>query len=243
MPRSKDLDSVAPDDLTPNSPPPADTATPKATENQPLPHTGKSASSQYRQKVYDILGHTKTPFSSTLVKPKVFTFIERDDDEDILVVLRRHWITNVPWILISFAMLFVPSLISFVPLFDNLPLSYQFAALFFWYLVTFAYALEQFYSWYFNVYIITEERVIDIDFNNLLNKKFTEAKLTMIQDVTSSVRGVSQTIFNYGDVLIQTASEIPEIVFNRVPNPEKIIKVLGQLRIEEEQEALDGRVK
>jgi len=80
------------------------------------------------------------------------------------------------------------------------------------------------------VFIITNKRVIDIDFDNLLNKKFSEANLSMIQDVTSEVKGVAQTMFNYGNVLIQTAAEIPEITFELVPNPEKIIKVLEVLR-------------
>ena len=110
-------------------------------------------------------------------------------------------------------------------------------------LITFAFAFEKAITWYFNVYIITDERVIDIDFNNLLNKRFSEAKLDAIQDVTSQVTGVAQTMLNYGTIFIQTASEVPEIQFENAPNPQKIIKVLQQLRQEEEQEALEGRVR
>ena len=42
------------------------------------------------------------------------------------------------------------------------------------------------------------------------------------------------TFFNYGDVLIQTAAEINQINFEKVPNPEKIIKLLKELRQTEE---------
>ena len=65
----------------------------------------------------------------------------------------------------------------------------------------------------------------------------------MIQDVTVSQGGVSQTVFNYGTVLIQTAGEIPNIEFQLVPNPGLVLKVLQQMRGEEEQEALEGRTK
>ena len=64
----------------------------------------------------------------------------------------------------------------------------------------------------------------------MLNKHFAEADLGMIQDVSSCVRGLFGTFFNFGDVLIQTASEINQITFEKVPNPEKIIKLLEELR-------------
>jgi hypothetical protein len=65
----------------------------------------------------------------------------------------------------------------------------------------------------------------------------------MIQDVTSKTVGVSQTLFNYGAIFIQTASEIPVIVIDRIPNPNLVLQVLQQMRSEEEQEALEGRLR
>jgi len=128
-------------------------------------------------------------------------------------------------------------------LINGLPAKYQILGGLFWYLTTFAFAFEKFLSWYFDVYIITDERVVDIDFNNLLNKKFSEAKLSMIQDVTSRQIGMGQTMFNYGQVLIQTAAEINELRFDNIPNPDKIVKVLQLMREEEDMEAIKGRTK
>jgi uncharacterized membrane protein YdbT with pleckstrin-like domain len=199
---------------------------------------------KFRQKIYELIqGKTTSPLSSFLARPKVFTFDTRDDEEEIILVLRRHWFTNVKWIIICLFMLLAPFLLSFIPLLSFFPGRYQTVFVLFWYLVTFAIAFESFLSWYFNVFIITEERVIDIDFYNMLSKKFSEAKISMIQDVTSTQGGVSQTIFNYGTVLIQTASEIPVIRVELVPNPGLVIKVLQQMRGEEEQETLEGRIK
>ena len=88
--------------------------------------------------------------------------------------------------------------------------------------------------------IITDKRVIDVDFNNLLVKKFSEARLLMIQDITSKVSGLFQTIFNYGKVKVQTAGETPEIIFEDIPNPEKIIRTLQVLRDEELRKTRGG---
>lgn len=241
MPRVSDVDSVAPDDtfLAPNVAP---VITPPVVKKNKIPKISPVSSqttsppvleTSMSQKVYDILGHTKHSLSSLLIKPHVFNFQERDSDEEILLVARQHWINNVGWIIIAIFMFFVPSFLKIVPLLSSFPPAYQFTAVLFWYLITFAYTFEKFLSWYFNVYIITTRRIVDIDFNNLLVKRYSDAEIGMIQDVTSEVIGVIPTVFNYGNILIQTAAEINQLVFERVPNPEKIIKLLQELRDEE----------
>jgi hypothetical protein len=215
MPRVTDVDNVAPD-LPIEAP---------AKVGGPVSPSGTDINA----KVYEIFGHTKHPFSSSLIIPKVFSFAEQDDDEIIYVALRPHWFTNVSWILIGILMLTGPFFLKFIPLIDTLPVNYLFVLTLFWYLITIAFSFEKFMSWYFDVYIITNHRVIDIDFYNLLTKKFSEADLSKIQDVTSQVSGVSQTIFNYGNVLIQTAAEINEIHFEKVPHPDRVVKIIQDL--------------
>lgn len=242
MPRTKNLDTVAPDDsISSSKTKPTKSKTKKA--KKAIKYKSKSADLEYRQKVYKLVGRTKHSLSSFLARPKVFDFDDRDGEEEIILVLRRHWFTNLSWILIFFLMLIFPSFLDFVPLLESFPSRYNLIFIIFWYLISFAIAFEKFLSWYFNVFIITEERVVDIDFNNLLNKEISDAKISVIQDVTYTVTGVSQTIFNYGNVFIQTAGEIPVIEVAKVPNPDVVAKILQQMRLEEEQEALDGRIK
>lgn len=228
MNRAKDLDTVAPDDPISTPKNQVQSQSPNSSTISPI-----SSPSQFPQKVYDIFGHTKHSLSALLVKPEVFSFEERDDDEEILVVARQHWVTNVSWIIVAVILTILPFFLSYVPVLSLFPARYHFIAVLFWYLVTFVYAFEKFISWYFNVYIITTKRVVDIDFNNLLVKKYSDAEIRMIQDVTSAVIGAIPTVFNYGNVLIQTASEVNELVFERVPNPEKIIKILQEIRDQE----------
>ena len=237
MSRSPNLDTVAPDDPIVATPVVENITPPTA------PVIVAPATEDRRQKAYDLLGHAKSSFSAMLVNPKVFSFSEKDDQEQILAVFRPHWFTNVRWILITLVMLIAPTFLSFFPILSFFPARDQFIFIIFWYILTFIFAFESFLSWYFDVYIITDERVVDIEFNNLLSKKFSEAKISMIQDTTYTVTGVAQTMFNFGDVRIQTAAEVPEICFESVPNPDKIIKMLQALRTEEEQEAIDGRTR
>jgi hypothetical protein len=245
MNRASNLDTVAPDDGVSESLKVNEKSEEKIAKKEEKKSVESSGpvDPKLRQKVYDILGHTKHSLSAFLVRPHVFSFQEKDDGEEILLAMRPHWITNVGWILITIAMVLGPTLLRSFALLNGLPVKYQILGVMFWYMVTFAYAFEKFLSWYFDVYIITDERVIDIDFNNLLDKKFSEAKLSMIQDVTSRQIGVAQTMFNYGQVLIQTAAEINELHFDKIPNPEKVVKVLQLMREEEDIEAIEGRTK
>lgn len=200
--------------------------------------TETSKTNTLKEKIYNIVGHTKHSLSSVLVNPDIFTFEERDSEEEILLVARPHWFTNLSWMAISVLMLIAPTLLKFIPIINDIPSKYISLGTLVWYLLTFAIIFENFLSWYFDVFIITDKRVIDIDFNNLLDKKFSEAKLSMIQDVTSKVSGLGQTMFNYGTIHIQTAAEISYITFDKVPHPEKIIKILQLLR--EEKEIIKG---
>ena len=256
MNRSKDLDTVAPDDLVvqpassepelkpkPLSPPPEKIKPqfPSKTKT-PLRHKPKTSSANYAQRVYDLLGHTKTPFSSFLVRPKFLSFREIDEQEEIYLAMRAHWFTNVRWVFTTILMLLVPIALNYFSYFHNLPLKYQFILTLYWYCFTFIFAFEKFLFWYFNIFLVTNERVVDIDFINMFNKHFAEADLNVIQDVSSSVRGIFGTIFNFGDVLIQTASEINQISFDKIPNPEKVIKLLRDLRELEENHNQGGNI-
>ena len=238
MNRSKDLDTIAPDDLTDEAEAKAVPTTQPTNifgqDSKEFPKKNhlqkKDEKPKPNQKIYEILGHTRSPFSSFLVDPKVFDFTEREDKEVIILAVRSHWIVNLKWILVTIFMLFVPNIINLLNILKSLPLNYQFITTLFWYLFTFIYAFEKFLDWYFDVYILTNKRLIDIKFNNLINKHFAEADFSVIQDVSSSVRGVFGTFFNFGTVLVQTASEINQIIFKNVPNPEKIIKAIQELR-------------
>jgi len=237
MIRSKDLDTIAPDDPIISSPQKeeksSDTQTKKVKQKSSSADS-KTSTQEFDQKIYDILGHTKHPFSSFLVRPKVFSFTERNENEEIYLAVRSHWMINIRWMITAVLMLFIPLFFRYFDFLNFFPTQYRFSAVLFWYLFTFIFAFEKFLNWYFDLFLVTNQRVVDIDFNNLLNKHFAEADLSAIQDVSSSVKGLLGTFFNYGDVLIQTAAEINQINFEKVPNPNKIIKLLKELRDLEE---------
>lgn len=175
--------------------------------------------------------------------PHNVNFQNKDPEEKVILFLRSHPINNIGWIAFTFLLLILPPFITVLPFFDGVPFRFIILGALIWYLFTFIYAFEAFLFWFFSVNIITDERIFDFDFHNLTYRKVTDVNIDKIQDVTVSIAGGIGTMFNFGDVLVQTASEIPEIDFIKVPQPDKVAKILREMRVEEEKEQLEGRVR
>lgn len=189
---------------------------------------------------------TTNNLSAYMVKPKL-QFETQDREEKIILLLRRHIVTNIPWSLSALILFSLPLGIYFIgprvlPL-SILPFRYHVVLVVAWYLMIIAYSFAEFLSWYYNVYIITDERIVDVDFHSLLYKKISETKIDNIQDVTFESGGLLRSMLNFGTVYIQTAGEKREFEFEDIPNPDRVSKVLNELVLEEEQEKLEGRVR
>jgi membrane protein YdbS with pleckstrin-like domain len=189
------------------------------------------------------LEETTNPVAAFATKPVGIEFETQEREEEIILLLRKHWLTNVPWILLGGILIFAPLVLRWLPILAFLPTRYQLIGVIIWYLLTTIIIFERFLTWYFNVYIITDERVIDIDFHNLIYKEVADAKVDKIQDVTYRVGGAIRTLFHFGDVFIQTAGTEPNFDFLAIPKPEQVVRILNQLREEEEREFLEGRVR
>lgn len=184
--------------------------------------------------------HTRNPFAMFASNPKGVYFENQETGEKIILLLRAHIVTLVPsFLLVAFLLLlplFAPAVINFlrVDISGALTNTDTLLILIAWYLFTFGVAFYRFIFWYFNVYILTNERVVDIDFKGVLHKETSFAKLNQIQDVSPKVIGFFGTFFHFGTVFIQTAAERPEFEFHRVEKPEIVAQeILEQVRREE----------
>ncbi len=175
--------------------------------------------------------------------PSGVDFVNKDPEEEIILLVRRHPITNLRWIVSAIILLILPAFLTVFPFFEMLPVEFQVVSILIWYMLTTAFVIEKYLGWYFNVNIITDERIIEVDFHNLIYREMTDASIENIEDVTVQIGGGIRTFFNYGDIVIQTAAQIPQVTFEAVSRPDMVAKVLRELRVEEEQEKIEGRVR
>ena len=166
--------------------------------------------------------------------PKDVRVVDQPSSEKTLLLLRRHPVTNLPWMLILFLMLVTPFFLSFIlegAFLGSIrfPIGVQMLLIIFWYLLSLGYGTLSFLSWFFNIYLVTDRRIVDLDYFGFLFYRLSEAELSQIQDVTYQVGGVFRVLFNYGDVFIQTAAEEREFDFEAVPNPAQVHDLITDL--------------
>lgn len=182
-------------------------------------------------------------FSAYATFPPHTYFDTQEEGEEVVMFLRQHPIVVIPWVLACLLALAIPAGFALFPPYTVMPAAFQFVVTLMWYLFVFGYALAKFMAWFFNIYIITDERIVDIDFINVLYRQVSTAKIEEIQDVNVVASGIFPTFFNFGNVRIQTAAEIPEFEFIHIPKPDKVGATLNQMIDLEEQEKLEGRIK
>ena len=159
--------------------------------------------------------------------PKL-TFESQRNGETVILVLRKHPITQLPWLLNVLILVFLSIVV------DIFLLRYfstgqfivfnLFAAFF-----TFSYAWLNFLLWVYNVGIVTTQRVIDIDFHNILYKEFSAANNEKISDVTAQIGGYLGSLFQYGDVFVKTEGYEQNIEFMDIPQPSNVANIINEL--------------
>ena len=94
--------------------------------------------------------------------------------------------------------------------------------------------LMRFHDYYLSVQIITTERIIDVTQNGLFGREVNELSYDKIEDATHRQNGILATMFNYGDVVIQTAAsaslKTSGFVFKNIPNPAQTHKIIMEAR-------------
>lgn len=83
-----------------------------------------------------------------------------------------------------------------------------------------------FFVYSFNVFIITNQRIIDIDQRGLFDRTVSETIYEKIEDVSFRIKGIIQTIFHYGSIVIQTAANQVNIELQGIKDPERIHHII-----------------
>ncbi len=91
-----------------------------------------------------------------------------------------------------------------------------------YYLAIVTFFFQEFIDYYLDTWIVTTERVINIEQHGLFNRVAAEMHLAMVQDVSAEVRGPLHTFLDYGDVHIHSAGPIKSFHFKDIPNPERV---------------------
>lgn len=169
--------------------------------------------------------------------------------EVTVLFLRRYWIDLATALLFSIALLLVPIAIAIV-------FSYSGMDMFghpFWgpvgtlllssyLLVTAVITMAQVTDYFLDMWIVTNERIINIEQKGLFSRTVSEMRLNQVQDISSHTHGFLETFLTYGDVTIQTAGEKLQFHFKNIDNPDEVKLTVARLVAECKKRHGDGSI-
>ena len=168
---------------------------------------------------------------SKKAQPKYFA--DQMDDESVLFVFRRHPIVMRKGLILGMTALLIGPLYT-LSLTYLKPDSYPSVQFFFMSLLLSAVlgAIIYFPSWigwFYSVFIVTDQRLIQITQKGLFHRSVVDIGLSQIQMVNYEVAGLQETLLGFGTIMMQTY--LGDLIIKDIHHPAKIQKkLLGILR-------------
>ncbi len=142
---------------------------------------------------------------SFIKNPENTSYKGKDSDENIVFLIRQSSWATAGWVLST---IFLAVIILFI--FPHLSkINYNGEKIFndgfilllavFSYIVLFGHVFHKFLDWYFEVFLITNKKIVDIDKGAV---SISETPLENVQDVTSKIQSVFGQMLNIGSIHI-----------------------------------------
>jgi uncharacterized membrane protein YdbT with pleckstrin-like domain len=155
---------------------------------------------------------------------KIIKIIRRDGFILFKKVIFTLVLAGLPALVGLMILSFYPNLLNGQISFPLIVLAVSGYCLFIW-----LFAFFSFIDYYLDLWVITDQRIIDVRQEGFFARTVAELKMFQVQDVTSEQEGFFQFVFRYGDVYVQTAGTVDRFVFLQVPKPEKIRDIIIKL--------------
>ncbi len=150
-------------------------------------------------------------------------FPDQFDDEEMLLLFRKHPVVMRKAIVIASLAILVgvlPALIkpTYVVFFGGLAIGFVLCFLIMFY---------SWIGWNFSVYIVTDQRFIQMSQKGFWQRSMVDIGLDKIQTISYEIRGLQESLLGFGTIVIQTY--VGELVIHDVHHPRKIQKQMSHI--------------
>jgi uncharacterized integral membrane protein len=174
-------------------------------------------------------------------------FEDQFDDEEVRYVFRRHPIVMRKGLIWGSLGLLIGPLYTLILTYtqpDNPPTMTFFYLSF---LVSIVISAILFFpawmSWYFSVFIMTNQRFIQISQHGFFHRNVSDLSLKLIQSINYDISGIEQTLLGYGTITMQTY--VGDTMLHHIHHPaktqRKIVDILRQEGIDPDETAINLR--
>lgn len=162
---------------------------------------------------------------SSILEAKYFE--SQDPDEKVILVVRKHPLV-LAYSFLAGGMIAISLLVLYFTFrYLNVISGEEITALagllvYFFILYTLLFTFNGWLVKYLDILILTTKHLVVIRQEGLFKRGVSVLDLGAIQDVAIKQTGILQTLFGFGQIVIQTAGEIPNFVYSGVANPSNI---------------------
>jgi hypothetical protein len=153
-------------------------------------------------------------------------FEDQFDDEEVLFVFRKHPIVMRKGLVFSMVALLIGPLYTLILTYaskNNPPtLTFFGLSLLASLVISAVIFAPSWISWYYSVFIVTDQRLIQITQKGLFHRSVVDLSLTQIQMVNYQIAGLQETLLGFGTIMMQTY--VGDLVIHDVHHPAKIQK-------------------
>ena len=174
-----------------------------------------------------------------------YHFKDLGENETIIKVIHRNWFyLSEQFFLVFVVVGFFMTGMTLVPVFfpgffASANQSVMLFAQNFFMLAIWIYIWMIWIDYYFDIWIITTQRIVNIEQKGMFTRKVSEMEYCKIQDISTEVTGFIPTVLNYGDVTVQTAGEQEDFVFRTVSDPYGIKNIIIGMSKKSESESTE----
>jgi hypothetical protein len=150
-------------------------------------------------------------------------FADQFDDEEVLLVFRKHPVVMRRGFILAMLIL----LLGAVPSLFNPTYGTYIAGMAIAIVLGAIVMFPSWMSWYFSVFIVTDQRLIQITQKGLFNRSVIDMRLNQIQMVNYQVAGLQETLLGFGTIMMQTF--VGDLVIHEIHHPAAIQKKLLEI--------------
>lgn len=152
--------------------------------------------------------------------------IALEPGEKIVYEVRKHWFQLFVWgfalCLAAITPLFLGGVLTVVIFGSLTEYAVSIAGLFYtlWLGLLWMIFFIEWTDYRLDVWVITNQRIIDIDQRGLFNRDVATARFERVLDIKANVSGLIGTFFHFGSIELQTAGAVKEFTMRYAANPE-----------------------
>ena len=155
-----------------------------------------------------------------------FSFEGQRKNEDVIVVWRQH-----PWVLAKPGLTVVAIVLVIALVLKIFGASgYTSSAIVLGLIAIALFVFNALFRWSNSLYILTTERIIDVDQRHVLHRVVGELPIENIQDAAYEVKGLLATLLNFGNVVVQTVGGATTITLKTVEAPYSVQQAILEAR-------------